>query len=55
MYPLLKDNNFQKKIALKKEFQMKYDGEKKDILKEDEAGKLCKNETFTLAPHPHTL
>ena len=33
MYPLLKDNNFQKKIALKKEFQMKYDGEKKDILK----------------------
>ena len=51
MYPLLKDNNFQKKIALKKEFQMKYDGEKKDILKEDEAGKLCKNETFTLAPH----
>lgn len=51
MYPLLKDNNFQKKIALKKEFQMKYDGEKKDILKEDQAGNLCKNDIFTLAPH----
>jgi hypothetical protein len=50
-YPHTNDPAFQKKIALKKEFQFKYDGEIKDILKEDQEGKLCGYSQFTLSPH----
>ena len=51
-YPHILDKNFQKKIALKKEFQFKYDGEVKDIIEEDKKGTLCsKSGDFTLSPH----
>tara|TARA_Y100000816_G_scaffold290511_1_gene279375 strand:- start:719 stop:4156 length:3438 start_codon:yes stop_codon:yes gene_type:complete len=44
-YPLLNDPMFQKKIALKKQFQMKYSA--KDKNNHD----TCENDLFTLAPH----
>lgn len=51
-YPHILDNEFQRKIALKKEFQYKYDGEIKDILEEDEKGTLCnRSGDFSLSPH----
>ena len=50
-YPLLKDKLFQKKIALKKEFQFKYDATEKDISEEPGKTGVCFPEQFTLAPH----
>ena len=47
-YPHIQDLTLQKKIALKKEFQYKYDGEIKDIIEEDKNGKLCTKLEF---PH----
>lgn len=48
-HPLQKD--FQKKIALKKEFQFKYDGTIRDIIEEDKNGKLCTSDTFVISAH----
>ena len=51
-YPHVLDDQFQKKISLKKEFQFKYDGKIKDILEEDKKGTLCnKSGDFSLSPH----
>jgi hypothetical protein len=52
-YPHIHDEQFQKKITLKKEFQFKYDGEVKDILEEDKKGTLCNQKEFLLNPHQH--
>ena len=52
-YPHIHDPNFQKQITLKKEFNFKYDGEVKDILKEDQNGTLCNEKEFTLKSHQH--
>ena len=48
-YPIMSDSMLQQKIALKKEFQYKYDGSIKDIVEEDHAGRIC-NEII-LKPH----
>lgn len=48
-YPHLMDNQFQKKIALKQQFQMKYNGEIKQI--RDKNTTMCASETFSLEPH----
>lgn len=48
-YPHLQDNQFQKKIALKQQFQMKYNGEIKQI--RDKKTTMCASETFSLEPH----
>jgi hypothetical protein len=50
-YPHHSDDQFQKRITLKKEFQYKYDGSAKDILEEDKKNNLCNYTEFTLAPH----
>jgi hypothetical protein len=49
-YPHLDDDQFQKKISLKKEFLFKYDGEIKDV---NEYSKIVckKNKSFELSPH----
>ena len=47
-YPHIHDLQLQKKIALKKEFQYKYDGDIKNIIEEDKNGKLCTKLEF---PH----
>jgi len=52
-YPHIHDPNFQKQITLKKEFNFKYDGDVKDILKEDANGTLCNEKEFTLKSHQH--
>ena len=50
-YPHHDDENFQKLLTLKKEFQYKYDGEIKDIVKESENVCDYKDSDFELAPH----
>lgn len=50
-YPHLNDLNFQKKIALKKEFRYPYTAEKESILNLDKQKLLCKKEDFRLSSH----
>ena len=50
-YPQMKDDQFQKKISLKKEFQYKYDGTIKDLLEEEKHGRLSSKGEISLNPH----
>ena len=50
-YPHVLDEKLQKKITLKKEFQMPFVAKKSDIVKEDAKGTLCMSSDFELAPH----
>jgi hypothetical protein len=50
-YPHILDEKLQKKITLKKEFQMPFVAKKSDIVKEDAKGTLCMSSDFELAPH----
>ena len=50
-YPHTKDIEMQKKIALKKEFQFKYESNIRDIIKADQEGELCNESSFELNPH----
>ena len=46
-YPYIQDNQLQKKIALKKEFQYKYDDKIEKISEKE----MCKTDDFVLSPH----
>ena len=50
-YPLLEDENLQKKITLKKEFQLKYDGKIEDVIKKSEEVCVFNDNKFELSPH----
>ena len=50
-YPLLKDELFQKKIALKKQFQLKYDATEKNMSDKTAQDEICFPQQFTLAPY----
>lgn len=52
-YPHLQNQDLQKKISLKKEFQYKYDGQLKDIIEEDKNNNICNysDKGFELSPH----
>lgn len=50
-YPQVGDDQFQKKISLKKEFQYKYDGTIKDLLEEEKQGRLSSKGEISLNPH----
>ena len=50
-FPLHEDPNFQKKISLKKEFQLKYDGNIQDVVEKSKDVCEYRDDNFELAPH----